>query len=135
MCQKCNEALIAASQAALNLSRAAKNLYDMNASAQADTLAKAAAELFEIVEPRESATIKEEVSARAEADTAAAGKGSPENESKEPGKHPLESLLDALLLGGDTKPQAFRIEDGIVYVGGQPLGRVVVMGGPKPTKH
>lgn len=134
MCQKCNKALQAAAHSALMLSQAAKNLYEMNASKQADTLAKAAAELFEIVELGESATIKEEVSARADADTAAAGKASP-NESKEPAKHPLESLLDALLLGGDTKPQAFRIEDGIVYINGQPLGRVVVMGGPKPTKH
>lgn len=46
MCEKCNETLLAASQAALNLANAASTLYHMNQNAEATTLAKAAAELF-----------------------------------------------------------------------------------------
>lgn len=124
MCQKCNEALVAASQAALNLSLAAKNLYDMNAGPAADTLAKAAAELFEVVE---TPGVKPEVA------TPAPGKASP-NESKEPGQPTLDSVLNALL-GGSMKAESFVIENGIVYINGTAVGKAVVMGGKKPTSH
>lgn len=46
MCEKCNEALLAASQAALSLSQAAANFYSINENAATATLAKAAADLF-----------------------------------------------------------------------------------------
>lgn len=53
MCEKCNETLLAASQAALNLANAAKSLESINRSAEATTLAKAAAELFTEVKQEE----------------------------------------------------------------------------------
>ena len=46
MCQVCNESMLAASQAALNLANAAKSLESINRSAEATVLAKAAADLF-----------------------------------------------------------------------------------------
>lgn len=124
MCEKCNEAMLAAANTSLVLSQAAKNLYSINATKEADTLAKAAAELFTEVKPEASTTTPGNASLGASKDSA-----------EGPQKHPIESLLDALLVGGDQKPQAFRIEDGIAYINDQPFGRIVVMGGPKPTKH
>jgi hypothetical protein len=52
MCQICDEALLAHAQAANMLASAAKMLYGINQSAEASTLAKAAAKLFE--EPKVS---------------------------------------------------------------------------------
>ena len=54
MCEKCNETLLAASQAALNLANAASTLYHMNQNAEATTLAKAAADLFTEVKQEEN---------------------------------------------------------------------------------
>lgn len=53
MCEKCNESLLAATQAALSLSQAAANLYSINQHAEAVTLAKAAADLFTEVKQEE----------------------------------------------------------------------------------
>ena len=47
MCEKCNEALLTAATAAKDLASAAFTLHQMNATREADVLAKAAAELFE----------------------------------------------------------------------------------------
>lgn len=117
MCQKCNEALLAAAQAASMLARAAKDLYSINQQAEATTLAKAAAELFELVE--------DEVKP---GDTGTASAVSP-NEAKDAKGSPEAVAPDDVKL-----PQGFRINDeGIVYIGGVPIGRMVVLG--KPTRH
>ena len=139
MCEKCNEAMLAAANTSLMLSQAAKNLYDMNAHTQADILAKAAAELFtevkpEVVtpapgkaspnaskEPSETSTITEEVTARAEADAA---------------KSPLEMLFNQFINRSAPKNSAFHMDaDGTLYLNGAAIARAVVVGGLKPTKH
>lgn len=58
MCQKCNEALMAAASAASLLAKAAKDLYDINENSASSALAKAAAELFstETGEPKTGET-------------------------------------------------------------------------------
>lgn len=53
MCEKCNEALMAASHSALNLAKAAQILNSFNRNVEADILAKAAAELFTEVKQEE----------------------------------------------------------------------------------
>lgn len=105
MCQKCNEALIAAAQAASLLANAAKDLYNINQSEEAKILAEAAAELFK--------TVPEELFSG----ETSAGKGNPENTPE------------------DVKlPEGFHITDeGVVFINGVALGRIVVLG--KPTKH
>lgn len=66
MCQVCNENLMAASQAALNLANAAKVLEGINRKDEAKVLAKAAADLFtEVPEAAEAAVDTPKSEARA----------------------------------------------------------------------
>lgn len=103
MCQKCNEALLAAAQASSMLARAAKDLYSINQQAEATILAKASAELFDIVK---------------------AEPGVPPNgrkESKTPGESPE---ADA-----PKRPRAFYVDPdtNIVYLHGVAIGHAVVI--------
>lgn len=101
MCEKCNEALMAAATAANLLADAAKKLYEINASKEATTLAKAAAELFQ--EPRESG----------EVGTAAQTASS---EDKPAAKLPESFSVDE--------------KTGIVYVNGVAIGQAVLVRRP-----
>lgn len=112
MCEKCNEALLAAAQAASMLARAAKDLYSINQSKEATTLAKAAAELFALVEDEAKP-----------GDVGTASATSP-TEAKDASDTAKSSDM----------PQGFHISDeGIVYINGVAMGRMVVLG--KPTRH
>jgi hypothetical protein len=122
MCQKCNDSLLAAAQAASLLASAAKDLYDINQTAQAKTLAQAAAELFSIV--KDDVPSGSYATTPGEAGTAAGDTGSAQDAPKDAAekKEPRSNL-----------PQGFTIsDDGIMYINGTAVGRVVVIG---PTKH
>lgn len=113
MCRLCNERLLAAAQAASMLADAAKDLYNINASAASKVLADAAAELFRVVkdEPK-TGDVSPELRKSAE-DAGQAGTTAP---------------------GEPQLPQGFHIDDdGVVFINGLALGRVVVIS--KPTKH
>lgn len=100
MCEKCNEALLAAATAASMLASAAKDLFEIHHHTEATTLAKAAAELFQ--EPR--------VSGETEADAQAPGK--PENADE------------------DVSPFHVDEKTGVVYVNGVAIGRAVLVRRP-----
>lgn len=112
MCEQCNRDLLAAAQAASLLASAAKDLYDINQHNESKTLAVAAAELF--------SSVKSDVpSGRYNTEPA---ETPAEPEKAEPGKK-----------SGSKLPQGFTIsDDGIMYINGAAIGRVVVIG---PTKH
>lgn len=113
MCQLCNVRLMAAAQSASLLARAAKDLYDMNDHVNSAVLAKAAGNLF--VEPKVSGETNVKPDASKEATDPASGTG--------------EAQADA-----PKRPQGFFIDDeGMVFINGAALGRVVVLG--KPTRH
>lgn len=106
MCEKCNEALIAAATAAKLLAEAANTLYNINEQASSKILADAAAELFTPTKTSDVNNFK---------DAAETPKGNP---------------------GKEEPPRPFHIDDnGVVYINGAALGRIVVLGGRKPTQH
>lgn len=113
MCKLCNESLLAAAHAAAMLASAAKDLYNINQSAEASTLAKAAAELFTVAkEERRTGDVSPNQSKPAE-------------DAAQPGQT-RESA--------NPQPKGFDIDDeGIVRINGVALGRVVVIS--KPTQH
>lgn len=114
MCKLCNESLQAAAHSASMLATAAKALYDMNDHINSKVLADAAAELFTKVKvvPK-------------------TGDVSP-NQSK-----PAEDAAQPEQAPGDERkrPQGFFFDDenGVVYINGVALGRVVLI--DKPIKH
>jgi hypothetical protein len=119
MCQKCNDSLLAAAQAASLLASAAKDLYDINQTAQAKSLAQAAADLFSIV--KDDVPSGDYATTPGEAGDTGSAQDAPKKAS-DPKNTP-----------GVKLPQGFTIsDDGIMYINGAAVGRVVVIG---PTKH
>lgn len=114
MCKLCNDSLLAAAQAASLLAGAAKDLYNINQSAEASTLAKAAAELFTVAKKER------------QTGDASPNQSKPAEDAAQPGQTP----------GAERKrPNGFYFEEetGVVYINGAALGRVVVI--DKPIKH
>lgn len=110
MCQKCNDALLAAANASLMLASAAEKLYAINQQAQAQVLAEASAELFK--------PVKEE---RRSGETASANAGTPEDVKPNAGS-------------GD-QPRAWHIDPvtGVLYINEIAIGRAVLI--KQPVRH
>lgn len=110
MCQKCNDALLAAANASLMLASAAEKLYAINQQAQAQVLAEASAELFKPVkEERRSG----------ETEAASASPGTPEDKPE---------------ASNGVPKHGFHIDDdGALYINGAYLGRAVVV--KAPVRH
>lgn len=110
MCQLCNDSLLAAANAANLLANAAKQLYAINQTTEANVLAKAAADLFS----------KPKVSGETDAGQASpnASKGAPED---------VKPQVE-LPKGFDIDP-----ETGIVSINGVAIGRAVLV--RRPAKH
>lgn len=100
MCQLCNESLLAASQAAATLARAAKDLYSINDHVNSKVLADAAADLFKPVKEAGAA-----------------------NDTPGPAPDKVEGVTLPRGFHIDD-------ETGIVCLHGVALGRVVVLGKP-----
>jgi hypothetical protein len=118
MCQICDEALLAHAQAANMLASAAKMLYGINQSAEASTLAKAAAKLFE--EPKVSGQT-DNVSPNAS--KAAASPGMPED------------MKPQAATATGNQPKGWHIDPatGTLYLDDLPLGRAVMI--KSPVRH
>ena len=98
MCEKCNEALMAASHSALNLAKAAQILNSFNRNVEADILAKAAAELFTEVKQEEKPEVVD------------AGEPAQEAGTSEAAGFSIDE------------------ENGVIYFGGGHFGRIVQLG-------
>jgi hypothetical protein len=107
MCQKCNDALLAAANASLMLASAAEKLYGINQQAQAQVLAEASAELFK--------PVKEE---RRSGETAAMP-GNPEDVKPSAGDQPQPWHIDP--------------ETGVLYINEVAIGRAVLV--KAPVRH
>jgi hypothetical protein len=116
MCQICDEALLAHAQAANMLASAAKMLYGINQSAEATTLAKAAAKLFE--EPKVSGQAGN------------AGHASPGESKGAP-----EDVKPQAAAATGNQPKGWHIDPatGTLYLDDLPLGRAVMI--KSPVRH